>query len=298
MVSRIRVANPRYNKPPVQQSHCAERPNLIYTVARAMGSRRAAAGFRREQEVGNMVTRNSVPDASRAPSTWRVAGREIAGAARDRVLLVAGVGVAVVLGVGLWLPRRLGGDEAGVAMAGALSLVTVLFVGSLMIIPLLLAEEDARRLPGAPRASPAAAVAGRGLAGLALGLVGASVALLVYAGPVIQWEPAALGALLAVVFGLSLGLMVDLLVGGRGSLNLWLTVVALALLAPALLLALPGMTGMAGSLELRWVPTVALARLFAAGLGLPSGGWLEPAVVVLLPAAVALGVVGWLVRRA
>lgn len=244
-----------------------------------------------------MVTRNSMTDASRPPTALRVAGREIAGVTGDGVILGVGVGLAVVLGLGLWLPRRLGDDATEVAIAGALSLVTALFVGSLMIIPLLLAEEGARRLPGATRASPGAAVAGRALAGLALGLVGAAVALLVYAGSVVQWGPAIGGALLAVVFGLSLGLMVDLLVGGRGSLNLWLTVVALALLAPAMLLVLPGMASMAASPELRWVPTVALARLFGAGLGLPLDGWIGAAAAVLLPAAVALAVAAWVVRR-
>jgi len=240
-----------------------------------------------------MATQKNRTGAATTPrSVWNVAAAEISGAVRDRVLLGAGVAVAAVLLLGRLLPLWLGGS----ATAGALSLLVALFFGSLMIVPLLLAEERERRLRGAPPASPGVTLAGKGLAGLALGLAGAAVALVIYATLVTRWEVAVVAGALTVLFGLSVGLLIDLLVEAR-RLALWLTGVGLALLLPALLLAPPQATGLAEEL-LRWSPTVALLRLFETGLGVADVHVAAYALAAALPALALLAVAGWLVRRA
>lgn len=240
-----------------------------------------------------MATQKNRTGAATTPrSVWNVAAAEISGALRDRVLLGAGVAVAAVLLLGRLLPLWLGGS----ATAGALSLLVALFFGSLMIVPLLLEEEREQRLRGAPAASPGVALAGKGLAGLALGLAGMAVALLIYATLVTRWDAAVLAGALTVLFGLSVGLLIDLLVEAR-RLALWLVGIGLALLLPALLLAPPESTGLAEQL-LRWSPTVALLRLFETGLGAATAALAPAALAVALPTAALLVVAGWLVRRA
>lgn len=240
-----------------------------------------------------MATKKRVAGKATAPrSAWAVAGAALSSAARDRIILVGGAAVAAVLLLGRLLPLWFGGT----ATAGALSLLVALFFGSLMIVPLMLAEEREQRRAGATVATPAATVAGKSLAGLALGLAGAVVALLIYATLVVRWDAALLAAALTVLFGLSVGLLVDLLVDVP-RLNLWLVVIGLVLLLPALLLALPDTTGLAEQL-LAWAPTVALLRLFETGLGAADASLGGAALAVMVPTALVLVVVGWLVRRA
>ena len=225
-------------------------------------------------------------------NAWAVAGAAISSAARDRIILGGGAAVAVVLLLGRLLGARAGGGPT----AGALSLLVALFFGSLLIVPALLAEERVKQARGQMAASAGATLVGMGLAGLVFGLVGAAVALLIYAGLIVRWDAAILAAVLAVTFGLSLGLLIDLLVDAS-RLILWLVAVGLVLLLPALALALFGADVLAEAALLRWVPTVALLRLFETALGGAAAALLSSVLAVVTPTVIMMAAAGWLTRR-
>jgi hypothetical protein len=236
-----------------------------------------------------MAERGDTSKTGQNRNVLAVTRQQIAGALDAGV--VPGVGVGVGFSLILGRLFQITGDGASVGFI-SLSLTMVLLVGSMMIVPLLVEASPKRT------GSPLELVTSRWLAGMLFALAGAGASLLIYSSPIRHWFPAIGTAALTVTFGLSVGLLVECLIGDFDRLLLWVSVIALALLAPPVGRALSSLTGGLSIAEVRWMPTEALWRLFQYSLGLPQQdlGW--SVVAVLAPTLGILAAVTFLAWHA
>ena len=172
-----------------------------------------------------------------------------------------------------------------------MSFVMVLFLVSVLLVPLLLIEERENHtldmLLVSPVSLPELAL-GKALAGLTFGLAAAAVYLAFNHAFIVNWGIVALAALTGAFFATCLGLLLGLLFENQGTLNLWMGAVLLLLLAPMLLGLLPSAPD-ALVAAADWMPTAGLLRLFWQALSVsPIRGDLARNLIHLLVGAVLL----------
>jgi ABC-2 type transport system permease protein len=154
----------------------------------------------------------------------------------------------------------------------------ILIVG-LSLVPLLLVEEKETRTFDALLVSPARlghVVTGKALAGLFYCLCGAAVVFVFSARWFVHWDLALLAAFLGAAFAVGLGLLLGAVCENPATINLWVLVAFMALVAPVLLVGLGRTTLPAWVQTLApCTPAVAMARL----VGLATAGAIPPGVV-------------------
>ena len=160
----------------------------------------------------------------------------------------------------------------------------------LMLVPYLFLEEKEQRTLDALLVSPASQadlVIGKALVGTFYFLVAAGLALAVNFRLIVHWEIAALAALLGGGFGVLVGLLLGLLVENQASLGIWMSLLAILVIGPAVALSLGG-SHIPENLNaiLAWTPGAACNEL------------IRIAMCAEIPAALvwrdALGLAGWM----
>ncbi|MBN1889602.1 MAG: ABC transporter permease [Thermoflexales bacterium] len=146
-----------------------------------------------------------------------------------------------------------------------LSMFVVLLMVGISLVPHLMLEERQTRTLDSLLVSPASSshvVLGKALAGLAFGLVGMVVVLVANAALITQWAFAILatvcGLLLVIGVGLLLGVIFEVKQSLKMASGVLFTFAFVPVAIAGMAMDLPDVVNSA----LRWIPTVALARLF------------------------------------
>lgn len=193
-------------------------------------------------------------------------------------------------------------NSAGPGLWAAMTLVMALAMLGLSLVPALMLEEKRVKTLDALMVSPANSwhvVVGKALAGLVYCLAGFAVVLAFNAFLISQWGLAVCAALSGAALAVALGLLLGTSFETRQALSMWVIVLTLALIIPAVV------AGMAMDLPetlnavLRWLPNVALSRLFQlsfSNTAAPAEYGLDLVLVVGFTACI-LAVTAWRVGR-
>lgn len=187
------------------------------------------------------------------------------------------------------------------AMAVLSALLVLLLVGLLMIPNLMIEEKEDRTLEVllVSPATPFDVAVGKALAGLAYGVIAMLVVGLFFHSSVVHWGVALLGCALAVLFGISLGLLLGLLFDNSSSLNLWTSGILLALILPVFMRLMPRLAAQVDSPMWQWIPSLAMARILTASMAaaIPVSETLWSAALVLAAIGLLIALVVAAVRR-
>jgi len=193
-------------------------------------------------------------------------------------------------------------DSMGpIRMASVTFVITILFMGTL-VVPHLMLEEKQTKTLDALLVSPASigqAVVGKALAGLFYVLMATVVVFVFHFDFVVNWGLAILAFFCGTLFAVGLGLLLGVMLENRQQMMLWTWVISPPLLIPVFLSGLDPILPEVLRTLIPWIPTVALAILFR--FSFSSGAVLFQILthltVVLGSGVVVLALVVWKVRR-
>ncbi|MEW5868391.1 MAG: ABC transporter permease [Chloroflexota bacterium] len=199
-------------------------------------------------------------------------------------------------------PVPLQPDSDGLGNWAALSIIFVGIMIGASFVPHLFLEEKQSRTLDALLVSPAGAahvVAAKAITGLVYGLLGAGVGLAFYASLIVHWGLALLTILLVLLFAISLGLSLGVVIENRGQLTLWAWFLIAPLFIPIILSLLAELLPEAVVQVSRAIPSVVGFNLLRASF---AGSFSLGAVLLQLAwvaacTALALAGVVWLVAR-
>ena len=179
--------------------------------------------------------------------------------------------------------------------------IIVLFMGSL-VVPHLMFEEKQSRTLDALLVSPASigqAVAGKAMAGLFYVVTSLLVVVVLYSAWVVNWGLAILALLGGLLFSVGIGLLLGILLESRQQMMLWTWPVSVPLMLPVFLSGLDPILPEVARVVIRWVPTVALAKVLRISFssGAPLAQFAPELAVVFGFAGLVLAAVVGAVRR-
>lgn len=223
---------------------------------------------------------------------------EAAGAIERTLTAVTGRPVTIRLQTVYPTPQS-GGHATMVAMGMVLATTLI----TTILVPYLIVEEKTTHTLDVLRASPASitqVLMGKGLAGMVYGLLAAAVLLAFNPSLVNLWGVMLTAVLGLVLFGVGLGLLVGTLVENEGSVQMWVVILTIVLMAPLVLTFFNGSRSLPGWLQqaANWLPTTAAYSLFHAAFGNVwpvEQGWLQLAAV-FGAALLVFAVAGWRLR--
>ncbi|MCP5096523.1 MAG: ABC transporter permease [Chloroflexi bacterium] len=146
-----------------------------------------------------------------------------------------------------------------------MALIFVTLMVGIALIPNLMMEEKQAKTLDLLRVSPASTwhlVVGKALSGMFYGLAGSIVVLFVFQHLVLQWGLAILAAVIGTLFMAAIGLLLGSYVEVRAQLQMVVWILVIPLILPVILIALEGLVPSGIVALMRWVPTVAVAKLF------------------------------------
>lgn len=196
-------------------------------------------------------------------------------------------------------PTATTGGRPGMAV---MTVILVLLLVGMLMVPALMVEEKEDHTLDVLLVSPATPfdiVIGKALAGMAYGLIAATVAALFYHTLIVHWGVAVAGALVTIVFGISLGLLMGMIFSNSASLNLWLSIILLVLMLPVLVQLAPRLASLAEMPVAAWMPTLAMDQILTASMleVVPVTTTLWSLSAVLLAIGLLLALVVWTIRR-
>lgn len=194
-------------------------------------------------------------------------------------------------------------DSGGQPLMSATVMVLMTTLICLIVVPYLMIDEKETHTIDSLLVSPVRIsdiVLGKALAGLAYGLVAGAVVLAFYQAQIVHWWIAAAACLCGSLFAVALGLLLGSLFENLPTMNLWMAVILVVLVAPVLAVRfIPADWPAIVHSVLPWIPTVPLYNTymlsFTENPSLAQAG--SNLGVVLGSAAVVLGVVAVIVRR-
>ena len=211
---------------------------------------------------------------------------------------ILGQPVQVTIDKNIVIPKA---TAAGMPTTAASQMVYFVFSIALLLIPHLMLEEKQTRTLDALLTSPASpgqVVLGKALAGFFYVLVTGGLALALYSLYIVNW-PLALAAFLGyALLAVGLGLVVGSFIKSAKQIGLWMVVLILFLMVPALFYMEPNLKAGIRAV-FTWLPSSALASLFrfSCSTGLtPAQLWPNLAITVA-SIALVFGLVIWKVRR-
>ena len=186
-------------------------------------------------------------------------------------------------------------------MASVIFVIVILFVGSL-VVPQLMFEEKQSRTLDALLVSPASigqAVAGKALAGVFYVVTSVLAALVFYSAFVVNWGLAGLAFFGGLLLSVGIGLLLGILLESRQQMMLWTWLVFPPLILPVFLAGLDPILPEVVRAVIRWVPTVALAKVLRISFssGAPLAQFAPELALMFGFAGLVLAAVVWVVRR-
>lgn len=194
-------------------------------------------------------------------------------------------------------------ESGGYATMVAMGLVLGILLITTILVPYLILEEKTAHTLDALRVSPASMnqmLLGKGLAGMVYGLLAAAVLLAFNLTLVNLWGLMLLAALALALFGVGLGLLIGTLIENEGTMQMWISFLAIALMFPLILVFVDSqrLPDWFWSV-LAWLPSTAAYNLVRLSFGEAwsvSQVWL-PVTAVSLAIALVFGLAGWRLRR-
>jgi len=173
----------------------------------------------------------------------------------------------------------------------------------LALVPGLLTEEKETHTLESLLVSPARygeIIAGKAIVGALYGAVAAALAVGVNGKWFIHGWLVVLAVGLGILFTVTVGTLLGLLIDNANTTNVWMGLVLMLLLMPALIGTLLG-SGSDGVVQtiIEWIPTSAISRLLALAMSQPVhfGDWWLDALRLISSIAVLVPLVVWRVRR-
>jgi ABC-2 type transport system permease protein len=194
-------------------------------------------------------------------------------------------------------------ESSGYAFLGTASILIAITMIGLVVTPNLIMDERQSGTLDAVLLSPASRgqlVLGKAVAGLLYASVAGAVALALNAALVTRWGLALLTLLLHAAFVVALGLLFGVLIKLRQQLLLYMQLPFALLMLPIFLADLGDLLTPSVARFVRWVPTVALGRVYRLSYS-NSAPWIHglPEVILVTGFTAALLAMDvWLVRRA
>ncbi|MBN1658687.1 MAG: ABC transporter permease [Anaerolineae bacterium] len=158
-----------------------------------------------------------------------------------------------------------GADSTGSAFLTAFALIYVTTIVGMTLVPHLMIEEKENKTMAALLVSPAGAgqiVLGKALTGLFYTLLSVGVVFALNAAFIVNWPLALLATLCGAALGVALGLLLGSTIEVKQQVSLWAWLLILPLLIPVFLSMMESILPQAAVSVIRWVPTVALSRVF------------------------------------
>lgn len=194
-------------------------------------------------------------------------------------------------------------ENGGHNIMVALGLVLATILITTILVPNLILEEKVNHTLEVLRISPASinqVLFGKGLAGALYGLLAAAMLLVFNLARVNHWGIMLAATLLTIFLGVGLGLLVGSLVENEGSVQMWVGLLAVALLFPVVF-AFVSSSRLPSWLQLLidWMPTTAASDLMRISFGntFPADLVWSRLGVLLLSVILVFGAAGWRLRR-
>jgi ABC-type Na+ efflux pump permease subunit len=184
----------------------------------------------------------------------------------------------------------------------ALGLVLATTLSTTILVPYLILEEKTTHTLDVLRVSPASTnqvLLGKGLAGAVYGVLAAAVLLAFNLSLVTQWGIMLPAVLATVLFGVGLGLLVGALVENEGAVQMWIGLLAVALMFP-LMLTFFGTNRLPAGVQqiIKWLPTTAAFDLMRLSFGntWPAAQVWPRLAVMLVAVVLVFAAAGWRLR--
>jgi ABC-type Na+ efflux pump permease subunit len=194
-------------------------------------------------------------------------------------------------------------DSGGQAFMSALVMVLMTTLICMIVVPYQMIEEKEAHTMQSLLVSPARigdVVLGKALAGLVYGLVAGAVVLAFYQAQIVHWWIAVVTCICGSVFAVALGLLLGSLFENIPTMNLWMAILMVVLVAPLIAVRyIPADWPAIVTSVLPWIPTVPLYNTYVLSFT-ESPSILHVGInlgVVLGSAAVLLAIVAGIVRR-
>ncbi len=194
-------------------------------------------------------------------------------------------------------------ETVGQVMMVSSSFVIALVVIGIFLTPYLMIDEKEKHTMEALLVSPASysqVVIGKALAGTAYCLAAAVVLLALNAGKINHWSAAILAALAGSLFTVALGLLMGTLFENPSSMNMFLGLVIIVLVAPVVLDTLPNLElSPVVTAIIPWMPSIGLYRVFRSAFvrDIPLSLVLSNIGIMVGFAVIVLALVVWRVSR-
>lgn len=155
-------------------------------------------------------------------------------------------------------------DSSGISGTASIAFILVIVMIGLIMIPHLMLEEKKTRTIDVLLVSPASAgnlIAGKAIVGLVYVLLGAIVALIVFAHVIVHWWLAILTIILGALFAISMGLILGNIVDSRSQLTIWAWAFILPLLLPVFLVLMGDLLPELANQVIQFFPTAIMLDL-------------------------------------
>jgi ABC-type Na+ efflux pump permease subunit len=193
-------------------------------------------------------------------------------------------------------------ENGGHTIMVALGLVLATTLSTTILVPYLILEEKTTHTLDVLRVSPASTnqvLLGKGLAGAVYGVLAAAVLLAFNLSLVTQWGIMLPAVLATVLFGVGLGLLVGALVENEGAVQMWIGLLAVALMFP-LMLTFFGTNRLPAGVQqiIKWLPTTAAFDLMRLSFGntWPAAQVWPRLAVMLVAVVLVFAAAGWRLR--
>lgn len=211
---------------------------------------------------------------------------------------IIGQPVRVAIGENILIPQA---KAYGMQTNVTYLMIYFVFSTALLLIPHLMVEEKQTRTLDALLTSPASPgqiVLGKALAGFFYILIIGGLALALFSLYIVNWALALAAFLGYTLFAIGLGLAVGSFIKTMKQSGIWMVVLMLFLVIPALFYMEPNLK--AGiRMILTWFPSSVLASLFrySCSIGVTPAQFLPNLAVAIASIAIVFGLVVWKVRR-
>lgn len=194
-------------------------------------------------------------------------------------------------------------DSGGLGFTTSIALVIVLTMMGVFVVTQLVLEEKESKTMDALLISPASVgqvVAGKAVAGLFYCLTASSAVYALNAPVINQWGLTVLATFCGALFTVALGLLLGSVFEVKQQLTLWGMLLFSFLLVPVFLSIMTDLVPESAIRVMRWVPTVALSKVFTIAFSnrLSIGPVAGNLGLVVASAALIYVLLAWQVRRA
>jgi ABC-type transport system involved in multi-copper enzyme maturation permease subunit len=194
------------------------------------------------------------------------------------------------------------GDKFGYPMLYSIGVVIGVLMLGMIMTPNLMLEERKAKTMDALLVSPvrsAHLVIGKALTGIFYCMILVLIAAIFSGGLILHWWLFIVAGVVGSLFSVAVGLLFGTLFKTRQQMSVWVFFFSFPLMLPLFLTWMEGLIPETVIAVLKWIPTVAMGRIFRVSFteSADLSNYGLAFVVVFVSAVVVLAIVGWVLRR-